>query len=64
LGLASTLIFRDAWLRDNGKDTWLVDKTKVRKGRWEQVIKFKCTDLLFLAPHREVLSPVGANVVT
>jgi hypothetical protein len=51
-------------VRDSGRDTWLADRTKVRKGRWEQVIKFKGIDLLFLAPHREVLSPVGANVVT
>jgi hypothetical protein len=36
----------------------------VRKGRWGKVIKFKGIDLLFLAPRREVLSLVGANVVT
>jgi len=39
-------------------------ETKVRKGMWEKVIKFQGNDMLFLAPHRGVLSPFGANVET
>jgi hypothetical protein len=34
------------------------------KGKVEQVWRSKALDLLFLAPQREVLSLVGANVGT
>jgi hypothetical protein len=40
----------------------MADIIEVIEGRLGEVIKFKGIDLLFLAPHREVLSPIRANV--
>jgi hypothetical protein len=58
------LNFIDAWLRDSTKIHGWKTETKVRKGRWEKFIEMKGTDILFSAPHRGVLSQVGANVKT
>jgi hypothetical protein len=60
------LVFIDTWLRDSGRDTWLVDGNKVRKEGGSRLLSpmDKELDLLFLAPRREVISPVGANVKT